>query len=76
MTELKRCPFCGAEPPTAKVLHPLDINMANWVVCGKCGVRNVGKDQRDGDDVTFHRRTEDGGRADVTFHRRTEDGRM
>ena len=39
MTELKRCPFCGAEPPTVKVLHPLDINMANWVVCGKCGVK-------------------------------------
>jgi Lar family restriction alleviation protein len=38
MEELKRCPFCGAEPPTVKVLHPLDINMANWVVCGKCGV--------------------------------------
>lgn len=38
MTELKRCPFCGAELPTVKVLHPLDINMANWVVCGKCGV--------------------------------------
>lgn len=38
MTELKRCPFCGAEPPTVKVLHPLDINMANWAVCGKCGV--------------------------------------
>lgn len=38
MTELKRCPFCGAEPPTVKVLHPLDINMASWVVCGKCGV--------------------------------------
>ena len=26
MTELKRCPFCGAEPPTVKVLHPLDIS--------------------------------------------------
>lgn len=38
MEKLKRCPFCGAEPPTVKVLHPLDINMANWVVCGKCGV--------------------------------------
>lgn len=29
MTELKRCPFCGAKPPTVKVLHPLDINMAS-----------------------------------------------
>ncbi len=38
MTELKRCPFCGAEPPTVKVIHPLNVDMASWVVCGKCGV--------------------------------------
>jgi Lar family restriction alleviation protein len=33
-----RCPFCGAEPPTVKVIHPLNVDMASWVVCGKCGV--------------------------------------
>ena len=38
MEKLKRCPFCGAEPPTVKVLHPLNVDMASWVVCGKCGV--------------------------------------
>lgn len=35
MEELKRCPFCGAEPPTVKVIH---LPNASWVVCGKCGV--------------------------------------
>jgi transcription elongation factor Elf1 len=38
MEELKRCPFCGAEQPTVKVIHPLNVDMASWVVCGKCGV--------------------------------------
>lgn len=38
MTELKRCPFCGAEPPKIEVIRPFGCSMTYFVICNSCGV--------------------------------------
>lgn len=43
MTELKRCPFCGAKPPKVELVRPFGYATTYFVVCDGCGVKTSAK---------------------------------